>query len=260
MANLITTVEQSFDGSWNPAYPTGNKPTDGLDVYLLFGQSNMVGRAAIRPGTDDVYTAISARTTQFGYTSQTDKAATNPLDHVDEDPGDMGMWLEFCNTIVGDLPVDRDILLVPAAEGGTSFVGNDWNPGNPNYEGAKDTLAAAMALGTGTNILKGCLWLHGETDSANSEANANLYLSRLQAMRDAMLIDYTGFSDRTPFIVGSINPAIANSTIVNTALSDFATNNTASKYVDLTDLAWFDGLHYDAPSLVTAGLRFAGEL
>lgn len=232
----------------------------GYDVYLLAGQSNMIGRAAIRVGIDDDYTAVSGSVFQYGYNSQTVDAAANPLDHVNENPGDMGLWLEFCDLAVASLEAGRQILLVPVSQGGTSFDNNNWNPGDSNYEGAKSRLASAMAEGAGTNALKAVLWLQGESDADAGAPAAAAYQGNLQAMYDAMVPTFSGMTIATPFIVGTIKPDKPNATAINSGLSGFATATTPAQYVDLTDLSWFDSDHYDAPSLVTAGSRFYGAL
>ena len=258
MGTITTNFTASFDGSFNPAYPSGGKPSTGYDVYFLIGQSNMIGRPTIRPGIDDDYTTVSGRVFQYGYDSQTVTAATNPLDMVNENAGDMGLWLEFCNTILPSVAADRDILLVPAAQGGTSFAGNNWNPGNTLYNNAMARLASAMTQGAGTNVLKGSLWLQGESDGDAGGVAVTNYQANLQGMLDAMIAASDNMTALTPFIVGSINPATTNYPAINTALQAFAAANAQAQYIDGTDLTFFDAFHYDAPSLETMGARYAG--
>lgn len=231
--------------------------SSGYDVYWLIGQSNMIGRAPIRSGIDDNYTAVSGLVYQFGYNAQTVTAATNPLDHVNENAGQMGIWMEFCEALIPDLIGDRKILLVPCAQGGTSFNANNWNPGNTLYNAALARLASAMTQGGGTNLLKGALWLQGESDADAGTTPASLYQGRLQAMYDAMVINASGMNSDTPFIVGTIKPDKPNASVINAALAAFSTANIPAQFVDLTDLAWFDSDHYNAASLATAGQRYA---
>ena len=49
----------------------------GFDLWWLIGQSNMIGRSAIRAGIDDDYSAIAGKVYQFGYNSQTITPAKN---------------------------------------------------------------------------------------------------------------------------------------------------------------------------------------
>jgi len=249
-------VANSIDPFADQAYQDGDRPDLGYDVYLLIGQSNMVGRATIRPGIDDDYTLFAGSAFQFGYNSQTVTAATNPLDQVDESAGDTGLWKGFCESIIDDLAAGRDILFVPAAEGGTGFSGNEWNPDDPNYDGAQARLASAMAEGSGTNRLKGVLWHQGESDTGAT----GTYQASLQAMYDSMVSEFSGMDANTAFVVGAINASGSSEIAINAASLNFANANTPTKYVDLTDLVWFDGVHMDALSLETAGNRYAGEL
>jgi len=238
---------------------SGYDPTNGYDVYWLIGQSNMIGRATIRGGIDDDYSQVSGLVYQFGYNSQTVTAATNPLDHVNENAGQMGLWLEFCKAIVPSLVGNRKILLVPCSQGGTSFNANNWNPGNTLYNAALARLASAMTQGSGVNTFKGALWLQGESDADAGSTAAGLYRTKIQAMYDAMVANASGMTASTPFIVGTIKPDKPNAPTINSALDDFALDNTAVQFVDLTDLAWFDSDHYNAASLATAGQRYAAH-
>lgn len=238
---------------------SGFNPNVGYDVYWLIGQSNMIGRAAIRTGIDDDYSAISGKVFQFGYNSQTVSAATNPLDHVNENAGQMGLWLEFIKPKVAGLTGSRQILLVPSAQGGTGFATNNWNPGNTLNNAAKARLTSAMTQGSGYNVYKGAVWLQGETDADSGASAAANYLTAVQAMYDNFVstLSAQGFTASKPFIVGSIKPDKPNASTINTALQTFATNNAAVEYVNLTDLTFLDADHYDAPSLFTAGQRYS---
>jgi len=256
MANLTITAARNLSGKLQGSYD----PLVGYDVYWLIGQSNMIGRATIRGGTDDDYTAVTGLVYQFGYNAQTVAAATNPLDHVNENAGQMGLWLEFCKTLVPSLAGSRKILLVPCAQGGTSFNANNWNAGNTLYNAALARLSSAMGQGSGVNTLKGALWLQGESDADAGSTAAGLYQGRLQAMYDAMVANASGMTSSTRFIVGTIKPDKPNASTINTALSDFAIANSAARFVSLTDLAWYDSDHYTAASLATAGQRYAGAL
>ncbi|HTF96742.1 MAG TPA: sialate O-acetylesterase [Cellvibrio sp.] len=225
----------------------------GYDVYFLIGQSNMVGRSVIRVGIDDDYSAILGRVFQYGYNSQTVTAATNPLDHVNEITGHMGLWLEFVKIKLGLLPPHRKILLVPCAQGDTSFRNGNWNPGDPLYNAALARLAAAMTQGGGVNVLKEVLWLQGEGDSLS----AAQYRAAIQAMYDHMVLNASGMTAETPFIVGSITSILSGSAVINTALQDFAASNDAVHFVDLSDLSFnADNIHYSAAALHTAGQRY----
>ncbi len=251
--NLKVKVFRNGQGSYI-SDPPGRY---GRDVYWKIGQSNQIGRAAIRAGIDDNYTAVAGKVFQYGYNSQTVSPATNPLDHVNENPGQMGMWLEEAKALLPTVVGERTILFAPCAQGGTSFSGNNWNPGNTLNNNAKARVNAAMALPGGQNRLVAVTCLLGESDSDAGVTAANLFRTRIQAMYDNFLTTVTGMTATTPFVVGTIKPDKPRASIINAALLDFANSNAAVRFVDLTDLSWFDSDHYDAPSLAIAGKRYA---
>lgn len=224
----------------------------GYDVYWLIGQSNMVGRSSIRAGIDDDYSAIIGKVLQYGYSDQTIKPATNPLDHVNENAGQMGMWLEAVKTKLPTLPANRQILLVPAAQGDTSLASN-WSPGQPQNTNAKLRLASAMASGSGVNRLKEVWWHQGEGDSLTAAD----YRTRIQAMYDDFVNTASGMTADTPFLCGSITSILQGSAVVNASLQDFAASNPAVRFVDMSDLPFnSDQIHYTNAALYTAGQRY----
>jgi hypothetical protein len=236
----------------------------GFEIIPNDGQSNMISRPDIRPGIDDDYSAIAGRVFQFGYHSQQITDATNPLDHVNEIAGDMSLGIEYAKAIFPFLPACRKILLVPIAQGGTSFAAGNHNPGDPLYNSGQSRIAAAFtaaaAAGGVTNRMHSYLWLQGESDADAGASAANLYRPRIQARYDHMLANTVGFSSTVPFICGTIKPDKPNASIINSALFDFAAANDAVRCVDLRDLSFYDDNHYDAPSVAKIGLRFAGAL
>lgn len=226
----------------------------GHDIFTLLWQSNTIGRDTIRGGTDDNYTGVTGRVFQYGYDSQTIVAATNPLDHVDEQAGDMGFWLEFVKAILPHTQADRDILLAPNAQGGTSLSANNWNQGNTRYNLAVSRANAAYASGSGTNVVRCICGIFGESDADNNNTG---FQAGLQAAINALIADMDGVTSSTLFIFGTIKPDKPNAPMINAALTNIDTANANVIVVDLTDLAWFDANHYNAASCATIGQRFA---
>ena len=225
----------------------------GYELLALWGQSNAVGRATLRGGTDDNYTKVSGLVDQYGYSGQTITAATNPLDHVNEQSNDMGLWLSLCNELVDILPYKRRILLAPMAQGGTGFETNHWNAGNALYEAALSRTNAALAQNRLSRISM-MHWLQGETDADNGNTT---YLADLTAMQSDAYNRLNGYDASTPFVCVSIlgSSIPANVAVINTDLQAFADGAANRHYVDATDLNLFDQFHYDAASLDTIGLR-----
>jgi hypothetical protein len=223
-------------------------------VIALAGQSNMLGSSAIVPGVDDDYSGLDS-TWQYGYNAQAILAAKNTLDHVNEVAGDGGSWRKFATDIIAEGRFNgRPILFVPVAEGGTGFLRNNWNQGDPLYTSAVSRINAAMALDAG-NTFEGVLWMQGEADAMD---DTTTYLANVQAMYDAMIIDITGMTVDTPFITSQmLYPSEPNAPAVNADIATFASNNASVYLVSTSDLATTDGVHLDSPSLNTVGTRQA---
>lgn len=247
--------------------------TIGYDVYVLAGQSNMVGNADIEVGVDDNYSLIEGKVFQYPYdlndsgspsepalTGTLITPATNPLDfNSDTDPGvggeeigKSGLWKTFAETLV-PLLRGRKILLIPVAKSATSFSGGNWNQGDPVYTGAVQATNQAMSLND-FNVLKGILWCQGESDAI---ALSTTYTADLTNMYNGFRADILSFSSTTLFLCISIVERTPVYTAINAELEQFATTSDTILYIDGSDLTYGDPLHYDIESLRTLGIRAA---
>lgn len=197
------------------------QPINAPDVYLLIGQSNMVGFSGggkdTNPGgLDEADTRIlqlniTANDTQnFGspenFTDNNSIAAfprlvtaSDPL-HESFDPAiqgksgtNVGLGMRFAKSALGD--TSQDIVLVPAAWSGTGFCNNGfehiaWNANEPTD--TQDHLGgtalhdraiarANLALTETSGILRGILWHQGEADATQSLC-ANDYTANLTSL------------------------------------------------------------------------------
>lgn len=145
----------------DPAVPETAAET-GFDVFLLAGQSNMVGWDR---NFDPVLDAPDPRIQQLGFWNNHRNfviPALDPLDHPQRDNG-VGLAMQFSRAYLETLPKGRGILLVPSAFGGTGFYQQRWNPGNDLFEQAVERANAAMATHP-KNRFAGILWHQGEDD------------------------------------------------------------------------------------------------
>lgn len=225
----------------------------GFEVLILAGQSNMQGVAPCRGGLDDDYTKVAGKVYQYGCDSLTVTDATNPLDHCGA-TGTCGMWLWFCNQWVDDIQYGRGIMLVPCAQGGTSFL--QWSPGGTRYTSMVTNTNAAMGL-SDLNRFAAILWHQGESD-AQSSGLYLLYYDNENRMHTALKSDLNGgiFNDFTPFISGAILKTVPdNPSTVNASLKRFAESIPGAKYYDngISDSTGVDSLHYTAAQLQTIG-------
>ena len=202
---LTVTASSENRGSVSRSTTLNVEPVDAPDVYLLIGQSNMVGFSGdgtkqAGPGEADEPNArilqlnvtknseLEVFTDAASYTSRDSNVlepalvtAEDPL-HVPLDPFSrakqenyIGLGLSFAKRALND--TSRDIVLVPAAWSGSAFCINslpagNWNPTQTDGGNLGNTLLYDRAI-TRTNIalqesggiLRGILWHQGESDA-----------------------------------------------------------------------------------------------
>lgn len=238
------------------SYPTSaacaaKRDVAGSDVVLMIGQSNMVGFGAY---TVAAFDTTDPRILQWGR-SGTAVLATEPLQHPDPTDlqGRIGLGLAFARAYLKPLPSQRNVLLVPAAYGGTGFSGQRWNPGDDLYaEAIRRTRIALQSNPTG-NCLAAYLWSQGESDVDALSSSA--YAAALDRMILAMRADLPADSGaRTaPFLLSQFSPEwlLPAPTAGQKAILD-AINATPSR-LPYTAVVPATGLR----SNLTQGLNFA---
>lgn len=231
-------------------------PNDiGFDVILLAGQSNEVGYGLTFDANIDT---ADPRVWQWpgsgSYVGQI-IAANDPLFHAQpQSAGRVGHAMAFARHYVRSIPINRQVLLVPTAWGGTGFTtssavsppvgfttqeGGSWDPANGSggvsrYDYAIAQANAAIASGP-NNRLVAVVWLQGEADRALSTAQ---YAAKLDALIDGFRASITGAST-VPFLVGQMLP------------DSFATDALAVN---------IDAAHIDTPRRKTRTGFFYGPL
>jgi hypothetical protein len=217
-------------------------PTDRLDLFLLVGQSNMVGRAPIEPQDQIPHPRVWTFTREFRWAR-----AIDPL-HVDEiKPPGTGLGLTFGKTVAASNP-DIFIGLIPCAVGGTSI--DQWDRGGELYNTAITRTLAASKHGA----FRAILWHQGESDSSADKVKE--YLPKLDALIADLRADLS--SPDLDFIAGQIGDWDSASNEFNHQLLNLP------KMVPHTACVLSDGLaslgdntHFDAPSLRELGRRYA---
>lgn len=216
----------------------------GYDIFLVAGQSNTYHGEPEAGDTNPhpVMDAPDSDIFQWGRHGGNDGQviqATVPLDHIgylgNEPPSDRVGWaMAFAKMYKaqGYLEDGRQILLIPAGEGGTSFFQNNWNKGDSNYNDAINRTLAALQEGTGTNVVKGILWHQGEGDTANGRYQD--HETKFLATVDNMRLD---LGDSTiPFVAGGLMPSwITGDTgrlAVDQNMRNLVTNRTYSGFAD----------------------------
>ena len=244
----ITAIEDSINTFYDIYAP--------VHVFLLAGQSNMVGRATFDGGAGyPTGTLQYTKSTGFdsSYSDTTLIDAASPLGHWDAVAGDMGLAIDFVTDYVAVNGVNA--VLIPAADGGTGFANAAWNPGNAQYNHAVSATNALMTANP-TWLFQAVIWHQGESDSVNASFADNFYLM-IQSMRN----DITTATQSTPFILGELLAGGSATTVLNSGvLTDTPTYNYETALVSSAALTSGDNLHFDAASLRTFGSRYEDSL
>lgn len=226
-------------------------------VFLLAGQSNMVGRPTFDGGLPH-----PAGTLQWNSSNNTLIPAATPMQHHDASAGDMGLDVQFAIDYLAANPTVT-LVLIPRAKGGTGFnTSGQWRVGDALYNSAVNETNACMAANP-SFIFKGILWHQGERDRNNIPAYYAYYDNLINSMRN----DINAADNTTPFICGGIMPDfISNNAgnsdieLVQAYIEDTPNRIQHTAYADNAGLTTFDGTHGDAASLRVFGTRYFQQL
>ena len=222
-----------------------------LHIFLLMGQSNMVGRDVRGLATQVGDPRVFALNTQGQWT-----VAHDPLFEDTEIPVGRGPGIPFALAILKAHPTWK-IGLVPCAVGGTPL--RRWEKAADLYQRCLAMAKTAAAAGA----IDGVLWHQGEADCSNG-TDAVTYERRLTEM----FRDFRSEIDlpQLPIVVGQIGlflqPAkFPYAETVRTALSRLPADLSFVGYASSNDLKdKGDSLHFDAASQDILGQRYAKAL
>lgn len=256
VAALATRVATEFKTvrTEMPALGGGIDPADvGYDVVILAGQSNMSGSGS--PVLTDVFDVPDPRVWQYagGGTYQGKIIrGIDPLENPAPDASsEVGPGMEFARQWVRCVPVNRKVLLVPTAIGGSNLVGGPWAVGG-SYYNQTVSLANAAIVAAGPNArVVAILWHQGEGDSVGS-VSGSAYGTALDAMIAGFRSSITGAAEAA-FLLGGMVPAWRNapngtSLAIHTAHVGTPARVANTYFVDGPTGHGEDtgGIHYDA--------------
>ncbi len=241
-------------------------------VVIAAGQSNMSGCA-------------DSRIAPWDFTPRHDVIFWNPLNDAYEpltfgtsdttcgmDPANrpffFGPEIGFTDTYLRLLPSDL-LVLIKFTDGGTSLH-VDWvppglNPAFPNggalYNDFYDELDLALGILDAQGYqytIDGAIWMQGESD-ADRASRANPHQAELTAFI-ADLRAYAG-NPEMPYVIGRIfDNDLGFDEIVRDAQVAVADADPFACWVDTDDLTKLDFFHYDEPSTLLLGERFANAI
>ncbi|MEO8961076.1 MAG: sialate O-acetylesterase, partial [Ginsengibacter sp.] len=230
-----------------------NMVDSSFDLYLLIGQSNMAGRGVITEKFKEEGNAnVFMLTKEYSWVP-----AKNPL-HFDKPTiAGVGPGLSFGLAIEKAKPSHK-IGLIPCAVGGTSI--DVWEPGafdKATKTHPYDDMLLRLDTALKSGVLRGILWLQGESDS--SPEKAPTYLQKLEKLIHEIR-DIAG-NDKVPFVAGQLGRYKAQYQHINHVLkllpAEVPYTGVASSK-GLTDKG--DQTHFNSESQQKMGRRMAKEM
>ncbi|MGD1979254.1 MAG: sialate O-acetylesterase [Akkermansiaceae bacterium] len=216
---------------------------EDLHIYLLIGQSNMAGRAPVdqaKAGPIEGVLLLNA-TNEW-------EAAKNPLNRYSTIRKGLGMQklnpgYSFAKAMRKANP-KATIGLVVNAKGGSSI--EQWATDKKFYKDIITRATAAQKTGT----LKGILWHQGESNSSR----ADIYPGQLKALVENLRKDL-GVAN-LPFVAGEIKEGEK----INAGIAKLPTMVPHTGVASSKGLKTMDRWHFDAPSMISLGERYATEM
>lgn len=231
---------------------------DGYDIFIVAGQSNVYfGRSSVDTVPDATLDATDSRIKQLNQSGSV-VSASEPLDNFLPAPSNsIGFALTFAKKYADELMApNRQVLLVPCGRSSGGFSNSIWNSGDAIDTSTMSRGDTALAAGSDTNIIRGILWMQGETDAMAGGSWVTGYQTNLLALIDRWRTHW-GDSD-IPFIAGGMVPAwVTQDTdyqAVQADLADIVNQRSYTGYANpetptelVADLA-LDDIHYSADS------------
>lgn len=210
-------------------------------VFLLIGQSNMAGRAALEEGDEQPIGNVLLLDDKGKWIP-----ATNPLNRFATDRKVLSMQrispgTGFAHEISARLPGET-IGLIANARGGTKI--EQWEKGQPLYVHTTERLAKVKGL-----KVDGVLWHQGEGNRTDTK-----YLEKLTDLVTRLRTDLK--NPTLPFVAGEIY----GEAIVNEQMAKLPSAVPNTGLARANELTVFDRVHFDRQSQLTLGKRYATEM
>jgi hypothetical protein len=225
----------------------------GLDIYLCMGQSNMEGRAT--PYTTDIIPGAYLFKNKDG---EVWEKAANPLNKyssISPYVGTLSPAYNFAIEMRKYYP-NYAVGLVLNAKGGTNLH-TQWKA----YTGELflgTQLRMSEVMSTKTGIVRGILWHQGEYDAAEPYRSAYMdnFITFVNAWRN--ILD----NPNLPIVAGEILSSYSdNQKLWNEMFQDAPNRISNMSLVSHEGTASMaDGIHFDAPSLLLLGERYADAM
>ena len=245
------------------------------DVFLVSGQSNSVGYGAdgqyftdFNVSTDGTVVDGLKQWGRYGSSANQIVDAVEPLQHNDSScdptyyampssstPRQVGFGLAFAKAYKN--ATGRSVLLVPCAKGAQPI--SAFAKGGALYTDMLTRTQAAVANMSG-NVLKGVLWLQGESDAENGIA-VNTFSSSLTSLIANLRVDL--LAPTLPFLIGELIPAwVADNTIrapTGMAATKAAINSALKTVAGAPNNAWVSAQAIGSDPVLTPNDSVSGR-
>lgn len=214
-----------------------------LDIYLLIGQSNMAGRAPITPELDKVIDGVYLLDKEGAWVDARPPLNIFSTIRKGEKMQKLNPGVSFAQAMRKKYP-DKKIGLVVNAKGGSSI--KEWYSTKAHfYKEALRRIKEAQKSGT----LRAILWHQGETDCKDPR-----YIKYITSLIQNFRTDLG--MPTLPFIAGQINGDYP----FNKLILRLPHNVPVTGVVRSAGLKAMDQWHFDTPSVLTLGQRYADKL
>ena len=234
---------------------------DSYKIIIIAGQSN----THAGPGFDPILDTSHASIKQLGRFYGDDYKiipAEEPLQHHVMIYGEIGFGLTFAKLVNEHLDDGKNILIIPCGKGGTGFIDQNWNKGDPLYNDLINRYRLIKNDYPDSKLLA-ILWHQGEKDVGNDE-----YQNLLDGFINNLRKDVGNPS--TPFILGGMVPYWVNlrsarevqQQIISTTtlrISNVGYADPNLPFVIEKSDNDFDAIHFDAVGQREMGRRYFEE-
>ena len=220
-------------------------------VFVMAGQSNMAGRGLVEPQD----TVSSKRILTINRNGQL-IFAKEPLHFYEPVLTGLDCGLSFAKTLLGQIPDNISILILPTAIGGSSI--SQWL-GDSLYRDVKllSNFREKVQIGKNYGTLKGVLWHQGESDA--NPRDIPRYKERLSELIKTFRT--LAGNETLPVIMGELGSFSTNSMqwqSINQAIGSYAAEDKNTAVISTADLKHKgDSIHFDSEGQRTMGQRFA---
>lgn len=220
-----------------------------MEIYLLIGQSNMAGRAAIEIQDRDSIEHV------FLFTGKDEKPwekLANPLNKYSTVRKELTMQqfslgYSFAKELSIRYP-NKKIGLVVNARGGTSI--EEWKPEGKLYNEAVNQTIKALKYG----VLKGIVWHQGESNVSTYKS----YLPKMITLITSFRKDFNNMN--LPFVAGQLSLDVPERIDFNNMILELPNKLSNTKVVTSEGTSTIDKTHFDSASQRLLGKRYALEM